>query len=399
MIKFTSLLKVLAFAFAVHAASVFAAGQFFLADVRNGTTFGPYTLYDGAKIRLGGILYDVSVKGNDRVSFVSAADKSAYGPFQTVDGRIMRVGGVSYTFGWKDGGSASSRTSGKSSAKADVKRPVHEAPIAEFAPLPPKPEMIAVPEPEQQRQVKPLDMPALPDASRPLTLAAWLAPLDQMPVEWKIASAKGSDSDIKRTTFGLSAALNSWFAETSLSTGVKCDEIIPDGLGISNSAMDDGSGWSIGIGYKRPFLAEGNVVASAGLFGRIRQDKGDLSATTFVATGEADTNDLGNVYSKVATSKSSVKITETTLRVDLELAYVEEFWRVFIGVLIQPISDMDVSASIQFADESLKVSATHDDPIAVRVGGWYELNDGWSLAADLMIGMESQLRLGVMREF
>ena len=383
-------------------AAVQAAGQFFLTETRDKSVAGPYTMYDGAKVRIGGVLYEIQSRENDRASFVSTADKSSFGPFQLVDGRIMRIGDGSYSFSWKSASrnqAAPVASHSAASASAGVPRPVREKPIAEFDPIPPKPEMLDVPEPERQRTVAPLNLPALPNASRPLAWAAWLAPVDMTPVEWSVESASGSNSDIKRFSVGGAITLNSWLAEAQLSTGVKCGEIIPEGLGISNSSMDDGSGWSLGVGYKRPFLREDGWTASAGLFGRIRQDKGDLTATTLVSTGSTDTNNLGNVYSEFETSSSSVKVTELTLRIDLELAYEQEFWKAYVDILVQPVSEMDVSGGIRYGDDMLGVSAKHNDPIGLRVGGWYELDEGWRVAGDLTVGMESLLRLGVMREF
>ena len=70
-----------------------------------------------------------------------------------------------------------------------------------------------------------------------------------------------------------------------------------------------------------------------------------------------------------------------------------------MAVLVQPLSNVSVSGALPFGEEPLKLKATHDDPIGVRLGGWYEIDGGWRLSGDLTLGMETLLRLGVARDF
>ena len=381
------------------AAAAHAAGQFILVATRGGSVAGPFTLYNGAMVRIDGTLYELRVGSDERVSFVRRDPPAEYGPYQSVDGRIMRVGDVVYSFAWKGSAAAKALVGGAAQpAPVPAKLP-REAPIAEFAPMPPKPEPIHVPEPSEQRRVAPLNLPALPDATKPLSWAAWIAPVDITPLKWKVESAAANKTDYERRSVGGALALNSWFAEMQLSPAAKAGNIVPDDMSFYGSSIDDGSGWSFTLGYKRPFLSEGGWTASAGVYARYRRDKADVSTTTRQRMESADTNLVDHVYSTYETRTASLDIVEKNLGLDLELAYERDPWRAFVAILVQPLSDVSVSGHLPYGGEPLKVKATHDDPIGVRLGGWCEIDGGWRLSGDLTMGMETLLRLGVARDF
>lgn len=366
-----------------------AASRFTLAETRTGAVSGPYTLYNGARIRVGGELFKIIIDGDRRVSFVSETGEK-YGPYQPVPGRIMQIGNAMYSFN-RQGASAQTATRPREPAK--------EAPIAEFAPLPPKPEPIAIPDETPRRSVTPLNLPSLPDADSPLAWKAWFAPVDNTPLKWEVESFKGKSADFKRKTLGAGLSYDSWFGEAAYSFSGESPAMIPDGLGLSGTSIDDASGWSFGIGYKRPFLKEGGWTASAGLFGRIRQDKGDARATSFVSTGEADTNNAENVVSSYAEQKSSVKISEKTLRLDFDLSYGYGRFCGYAGLRLQPVSSVSVSGHIPSGDEKLKLSAKHDDAIGFSCGSSYSFSNSLNIFAELEMGIETRLRLGLSRSF
>ena len=372
--------------FLLAAATAFSASPFYLSETKSHALYGPFTLYDGAKIRVAGTLYSLSVAG-DRITF-GGVPGGPFGPYQTVNGRIMRIGDSMYSFFWKD--------AVRTQPVAPVRAP--EPPIAEFDPMPPMPERIEVPEPES-RHVEPLDLPPLPDATKPVSWFAWVAPVDNTPIEWKIESAKGNETDYKRTSLGGGLAINSWFSSLRLSTGGKSGDIVKKGMGVTSSSLSDGTGFALEAGYKRPFLSQNGWVASGGIYGMLRRDKADLKTRSLIHTSETDTNNVTNIKSYYRTRTSSLKLTEYTLGLDIDLAYVTDFWSAYVGVLIQPLSSLDVSGGLPYGDDDLKLEASHDDPLAARIGGWYEMDAGWRITAEAIFGMETLIRLGVWRNF
>lgn len=388
----------------------FAAGathaRYTLSETRTQTVSGPFTLFDGARIRLGGELYRVNIGSDRRITFTSPAG-TPFGPYQMVPGRIMQIGKAMYSFDWagassRDGRTASSSHDGRTGfgqrGSGAAEAPA-SAPIATFAPMPPKPELIEIPPEVEHRSVPSLDLPALPDASRPLAWNFWLAPIDRTPFKWRVESVSGRDVDFERTSAGAGLSLNSWMAEAAYSTSGKSGAIVPEGLGFSGSSIEDASGFALALGYKRPFLVEGGWTASAGIMGRIRQEKGDISSSALVATGEADTNDVGNVISEYQTRSSSIKISEKTLRLDFELGYRIESFRIFGDLVLQPLSSVSVSGKLPYGDDNLKISAKHDDAVGVMFGGSFDLPADFKIFADCTILCETRLRLGLSRAF
>ncbi len=383
---------------APSAAVASPATRFTLTETRSGASFGPFTLFDGARVRVDGTLYRVVFPGNGRVTFVDSTNGRTFGPYQPVEGRLMQLGKAMYAFG----GAGKSGVRGKPAASgAPGRAAAHAAPapIAEFAPMPPKPELIEIPPEVEHRQAPSLDLPGLPDATRPPAWSIWLAPLDTTPFKWKVESVSGKKADFERTTLGGGLGYNSWLAEAAYSTSGKSSAIVPGGLGFSGSSIDDADGFSLAIGYKRPFLREGGWTASAGILGRIRQDKGDISSTALVATSKVDTNNVENVVSEYRSGKSSVKITEKALRLDFDLSYRSGQFMGFAGLQIQPVSSVSVSGHMPYGSENLKISAKHDDAIGAIVGGSYTFWNDFQVFADLTLIYESRLRIGVSREF
>ena len=366
---------------------------FTLTETLGKTTYGPFTLFNGARIRLDGTLYKISVGGDDRITF-TAPGGAAYGPYQPVPGRLMKIGSAMYTYNGGGAGAASSRAA--EAARSDTSA---AAPIATFDPLPPPPDRIEIPPETPQRTAPALDLPALPDAASTRIWSLWFAPIDNTPFKWTVEKVSGNKKDFERTSVGAGLTLFSWFAEADYALSGKSSSIVPSGLGFTGAAIDDASGFSVSLGYKRPFIREGSWTASAGILGRYRQDKGDITSSALISTGEADTNELGNVISKYETRKSSVKITEKALRLDFDLAYQYYDFHAFAGLRVQPLSTVSVSGTLPYGEDDLKLSAKHDDAIGVVFGGTVDLKAGFYLSADLTLGYETRLRLALSRDW
>lgn len=366
---------------------------FTLTETLGKTTHGPFTLFNGARIRLDGTLYKVSISGDDRITF-TAPGGAAYGPYQPVPGRLMKIGSAMYTYNGGGAGAASSRAA--EAARSDTSA---AAPIATFDPLPPPPDRIEIPPETPQRTAPALDLPELPDPASTRIWSLWFAPIDNTPFKWTVEKVSGNKKDFEHTSVGAGLTLYSWFAEADYALSGKSGSIVPSGLGFTGAAIDDASGFSVSLGYKRPFIREGSWTASAGILGRYRQDKGDITSSALVSTGEADTNELGNVISKYESRKSSVKITEKALRLDFDLAYQYYDFHAFAGLRVQPLSSVSVSGTLPYGEDDLKLSAKHDDAIGVVFGGTVDLKAGFYLSADLTLGYETRLRLALSRDW
>ena len=390
--KMTTLFKATAACtvFLVFASIAFAGEVFSFQNLRDSSVQGPYRLRNGARIRLGGVDYEVLTPSAGRVSFKSLSNGVVYGPIQAVDGRIGVVGNASYCL----------REAADNEAVV-APRPQQAANTRPdpFVPPPPAmPAMIEVPEPQTQTVVKPKDLRPLPDSPSVFRLSGWLASIDNSSVDWKIDSSKSGDGDIERTTIGGDVEWNNWIASVAFSPTVECGDMASGGTGVTGVSLEDGTGWSLAGGYRRVFLSEGNWSAKAGIRGQIRQESGDLSAQSVIRKEGTDTNGVVSVKSEHLTQSSSITIRELSLWIDLELTYAEDNWGVYAGVYIQPVSDYNVSGSIHYGEGSLPLDAERALPIDVTAGGWYGF-DRWRVFADITVGTDTRLRLGCGYDF
>lgn len=389
--KISSIQALLVGAFLFFAGAVFAADAFMLQNIRTSESYGPFQLRKGEIVKIGNIRYQLGIAEKNRVSFKSVSDGLVYGPLQAVEGRLGVIGNATYCFHMAQQGATgkASGASGNSRAAADAGR------LNPYIPtLPPMPERIAVPEEKPISSVPPKDLPALPDQSEAFRFSAWLALVDNTPVDWKLGSASSGDGAIERFSVGGDVIWHSWSAALMLSPSMKADDIVSHGAGITGASLDDGSGYALEIGYHRPFIVEGGWVASAGLRGQLRNDEGTLTTVSLVSSGIADTNSEGNVKSEYIHRSASVTIRELSLWLDVELAYnMDDWWGVYTDFSIQPISEYSISGSIPYGSGKLSLDAERSIPVAVTFGGWY-VYERWRLFADFTVGADRQFRLG-----
>lgn len=374
----------------------FSASRFSLIESRSKAISGPYTIYQGAKVRIGGDLYELSLP-DDRISFI-ATDGKVYGPFEPVEGRMMRINNATYTF-TSQSVSLSQPIAPEVSVAPEAPA-VQQKPIVEFRPIPPKKEMIPISEDATRRTVDPLDLPSLPDASHPFMWGLWYSPIDITPFKWSVDSFSGAESDLERSTLGIGLYYNSWMLEAQYSISAEGGNVVPNGMGITESSLDDGNSKSIAVGYKRPFLDEGRWKALAGVYFRYRLDEVDMSVRSLSQGTVIGTNNVESYFSSYSTKESSIEVEELLLRVDLELAYSQERWGASAAALIYALSDVAVSGKFPYSGGSLELSAKHDNPVGMRISGWYQFNnDGWRARTELTLGPETELRLGITRSF
>ena len=368
-----------------------AAETISLQNLRDSTMYGPFRLRKGEKVTLGGVSYEILTPSENRISFKSRANGVVYGPIQIVDGRLGVVGNATYRL------HVPKTPSGASTSTRN--RAGNAAPEEPFVPQPPAmPELIEVPVQQPQRVVAPKDLRALPETAPVFQVRGWLAFVDHTPLDWKIDSSKAGDGVLERVSLGGGVDWNHWLASLVLSPFVECDDIVSGGAGITGASFEDGTGWSLEAGYRRPFLVEGGWTASAGLRGQIRQDSGDLHVSTVTRTDITDTNGVTSVWSESRTQTSSLTVRELSLWIDLELSYSEEIWGVYAQVSIEPVSEYDVSGSIRYGEGSLSLDAERQTPLSVTAGGWYAL-DRWRFFSDLTIGADRRFRIGCGYDF
>ncbi len=360
---------------------------------------GPYTLRSGEKLEIENRIYQIELISDTRLTFTDVSTKTVYGPYKYVDGRIMRIGGTAYVFKTvqpKEQGTAPAARTTHTTRQAESRRAELDV---EFVPQPPKPVRLEEPE-DKRRVVKPLDIKPLPDTTRPWAISASVVPFSEMPVEWNANSAQALDTDIERKKIGFGASRNSWSLLFDILTDGEGGTPIADGVSIANCKVSDGSGYSLTFGYKRPFMVQGSWKASAGIFARYSTEDFDLSYTAFGTSGASDTNTLGNVKFDFQEKYSSIELTEKTIFIDLELAYIYRDATFFAACLIQPYSDLEVKGTMTYGNaQTIKLSADHDDPIAVRLGARFDLINNYRIITDLTFGFEDQFRLGVVKEF
>ena len=375
---------------AVAAALLLSAGialaqdAFTMQNIRDSRVYGPFRLKSGETVRIDGVSYELQTPSAGRVSFKSLANGAVYGPLQVVDGRLGVVGNATYRL--------------KPAEAAGVTTSTAPAPNEPFVPQPPAmPKMIPVPE-QQTRVVPAKDLRTLPETPPVLRALAWLAPIDNTPVDWKLDSSSAGDGAIERTSLGGEAEWNHWIAALTLSPSVESGSIAKGGSGITGASIEDGTGWSIAGGYRRPFLVEGGWTASAGLRGQIRQDSGDLTAHTVASSSHTDTNGVVSVLSENRTTTSSITVREISLWIDLELSYSQDCWGLYADISIEPVSEYNVSGSIKYGEGSLSIDAEQSLPLSTTFGGWYKM-DQWRFFADLTLGNYERLRLGCGYDF
>lgn len=364
------------FSVALGVPAAIAAETFSLQAARTHRVFGPYALSDGDQISLDGHAYQIRIVPPDRLSFISLSSGRVYGPVQTIDGRLLEINDQMYAFYWR----------------VEAIGATPRAPLPPMPQAPPRPESIPIP--PVKLAVPPKPRTLLPAPSTAWRTALWYAPVHETPMKWKVDDLRGKDTDITRTTLGGSMEWRGWSAQLGLSPSVSGGEILPRGLDVTESELEDGTGWSLALGYKRPFLKEGRWEATGGARLFISQDKMDLTSTT--ALGQLGTNDTVDVT--YATETTSITVTEMALWLDLGLSYSEKYWGFYLDLGLIPFGSVEVSGDLMYGDEALSLSAERGQPMTFGVGGWVGVAP-WRGFVDYTAGSETRLRFGAMIDF
>ena len=355
------------------------AENFTLQAVRTERVFGPYLLQDGDRAQINGQWYQMRIVPPDRLSFISLASGRVYGPVQTIEGRLLELNGQMYAFSWRIA------TAAPAAAPPRVLPP----PLA-----PPPPIPAPIPIPPLASPIPPKPRTPLPAPSTEWHVAGWLAPFHDSAIDWKVDGKRGRQSDLSRTTLGGAMSWHGWTASLGLSPSVSGGALIPYGMDVTEAELDDGTGWSMSIGYLRPFLRQGRWEATGGGRISLSQDKLDLKSTT--AVGHAGTNATIDVVYE--SDSSSVTVTELALWLDVGLSYSQEWWGLFASLNLQPLGSLDVEGGLNLNGQKRSIDAERSQPLAIGFGAWAGVAP-WRGFTDFTVGTESSLRLGVMYDF
>ncbi|NLN02359.1 MAG: hypothetical protein GX174_10715 [Lentisphaerae bacterium] len=357
------------------------AKSFTLQEARTERLFGPYVLQDSTRVQVDGHAYQMRIVPPDRLSFISIASGRVYGPVQTIEGRLVELNRKMYAFSWHKATTAT--------APATTTTP-RTPPLSQVPP--PLPEPIPIPPLVDPAPPRPRTL--LPEVGTAWHVTGWLAPLHETALRWKVDSKSGNDSDLSRTTIGAGVTWHGWLATLGFSPSVSGGALLPYGMDVTEAELDDGTGWSLALGYRRPFLRQGNWEASFGGRISISQDKLDLKSTT--AIGQVSTNDTLDVIYESDTS--SVKVTELALWLDAGITYTREWWGLFANLYLQPLNSIDVSGGLEMNGHKLSIDAERKHPLAFGIGGWVGASPLRGFA-DYTYGTESFLRIGVLYDF
>ncbi len=348
---------------------------------------GPFPLRDGDRIRLEGKIYEMRIVPPDRLSFIAVVSGRVYGPVQTIEGRLIEIDGSMYAFSWrvKPLTTATQATGPRLEAKP-------RAPLPPMPQAPPRPEPIPIPPVPRPEPPKPRT--PLPDPSRDWSVSLWYAPSHDTPVKWEVDGRNGNKNDLSRKTWGGAMEWHGWMAGLALSSSLGCGDILPRGMDVTESQVDDGDGWMLALGYSRPFLKRGGWLATGGARVTIRQEKADLTGTAII--GQPGTNDSVDV--RYDTQTSEITLTEYALWLDLGLDYDAAWWGLYLDLSFQPLGTIDVEGGLMYNGEELSVGVERDQPMAIGVGAWTGIPP-WRLFADLTAGTESLMRIGLIYDF
>ena len=263
--RFSLAVALCASALSVHALR--GAESFTLQAVRTDRVFGPYLLQDGERAQVDGQWYQMRIVPPDRLSFISLASGRVYGPVQTIEGRMLELHGQMYAFSWRVGNAT------PAAAARELPPPLP----------PPPPRPASIPIPPLANPAPPRPRTPLPTPSTEWQAVVWMAPFHDSAIDWKVDGKRGRQSDLSRTTFGGAMSWHGWTASLGLSPSVTGGALLPYGMDVTEAELDDGTGWSVSLGYRRPLLRQGRWEATGGGRFSISQDKLDLKSTTAVA--------------------------------------------------------------------------------------------------------------------
>ncbi len=276
---------------------------FTLQDTRSQRVYGPFALREGEMVKIDARSYPLNLLGNGRVVLVDRGQRKVYGPIEPVEGRLVEIEGRMYEFSYRETANAGGPP------VAPEWRPVANS----RRPPPPK----LIPIPEEPAPAAPPPLTRLPEQEDELRVSLWLAPRHDTAMKFKVGGQRANDFDISRTTLGGEVNWRGWRGSLLLSPSVSGHELLPQGMDVERSKLEDGTGWRVAAGYTQPLMRREGWLVEGGVYTALARDSLKLKTKSIVGSG--GTNDTIDVsYSEF---KDDITITELSLWLDLKLSY------------------------------------------------------------------------------
>ncbi len=340
--------------------------RFSLVDRFSNDVRGPYGMQGGARMKLGGVWYQLVVMPDARIKFAELYSEKIFGPFDFVEGRLVSVGERVYRISdVKSGVAIASPTSDKNKrAQSNSK-----------AALPPLRERI--------RQW-------------PVKAGVLFDPRRSTALDWSFDGFSGSDSNpLIRNQI---AAFGSWGgieALLGLSFGVEFDDdLLDETTSLPKVESDSGEGFRLSLGYSYDVFEYESWSASIALRGEISHDEVPMRFTS-LQSGSVSSNSFELLYGDDSTT---VEIDETAVWGSARIAYAADQWGAYFDVAGTFYSSFEVDGGFNVMGEEYSLDAERSDPVMASLGTWFD-NRNWRIFGELYIGTDTGVRLGTEYTF
>ncbi len=366
----TILLYLLATA-GLSATSVRGADLLFrLESLRTGTTFGPFAFQNGALVRTDTGTFQLQVRQGRTFNLVSTANPAAiFGVYELTLGRMIEVGDGVFTI------VGIAETAG--GAAATTRAPV----------------------------------PASIPVWKGLFFGADVDLFNRTLYDWEIDGiGSGTEETVDRSALALVFGHRCFGARAGVVTGAEWDHTLAGNEDFADATLGDGRGWFISLATRIPVFEDGAWTAHlTGEVGYRQEDYAlDYSAvgisgvtTTFstnVAEGVTNIQPVSVTTNfQFTTFSRDASLTETSIRVGIDLTYARKDWSVYAGVSVYPFIETDLDAGIRIAGETFDIEFERTHPVVVSGGASVTvLGLKWYLEAG--VGSASSLRVGLLKE-
>ncbi len=346
--------------------------MFKLEAVRSGTRFGPFAFQTGALVRTDTGTFRIDIRQGHAFNLVSTTDPTAvYGVYELTLGRMIEVGDGVFT-------------------------------------------IVGLVDP-----ATPPGQPAPAGAARGTGflhgcfVGARVDLFSRVLYDWKANDlAGGKEENLKRNAISVELGRGYFTARFGLVTGAEWDNtIVGDTATFANATLTEGRGWFVSLATRVPVFTEGPWQSHITGELAYRQEDYKLGYSTVGISGVTTTFSTNvtagvtNVQPATVTTNfqftafdRDASLTETSLRVGIDLAYVQDAWSAYGGISVYPVLETDLSAGIRTPTATLDIEFERTHPVVVSGGVSADiLGLKWYLEGD--VGSETTLRAGVRKTF
>jgi hypothetical protein len=345
---------------------------FKLEALRSGTRFGPFAFQNGAPVRTDTGVFRLDLRQGNAFTLVSTADAShVYGVYELTVGRIIEVGDGVFTI-------------------VDVV----ESPVRQPTGLPPA-------------------TATATDFWKGYFVGAEIDLFSSVIYDWKADGlTDGKAKTLDRNAMALVLGRGVFAAKFGIVTGAEWDHrIVGNAASFQNATLDQGRGWFVALGTRIPIFQQGHWQAHVTGDVAYRQEDYQLGYSTVSISGVTSTfatnitQGVTNIQPVSVTTnlqfaaiERDASLTETSLRVGVDLVYAREFWSAHAAIHVFPVLETELEAGIRTIEETIDLEFERAHPIVISGGLSADiLGVQWSLEGD--VGSETTLRVGVRKTF